>query len=479
MRPARLPPAPHRRTGRSVPHASQVATPASSPPPPGRALTVGLLLTVVCIALDGLAITTVMPIAVRELGGLAIYGWAFSAFMLASVVGITVSGRLTDRRGPGDAFAAGLTLFSLGLLGGGAAPSMAWLIVARTVQGLGGGGLSAVIYASIARSYPAAQQPRMLALLSTAWVVPGLIGPGVGGAIADHASWRLVFIGLMPVALICAVLAMPALRRLGKDEGASSAGGDLAPVVFAVLLAAGSALVLLGFEARSFPVAAALLAAGAAVAAPGLRRLLPAGTLRARPGLPAAIAAMALVSVAFFGAETLLPLFLTVFREQPATVAGLALSGATLTWTAGAWVQARAARRGGRSVLVGAGAVLIACGIVIVGTVFRETAPVLLAAAGWGVVGLGMGIAHSTISLTVIEQAPTGAEGAAAAAMQLANVLGVALGAGLGGAAVALVERGNLAPPAGFAAAFGIMLAAALLTLAPASRLPPRPRGAA
>lgn len=61
---------------------------------PGRPLTVGLLLTVVCIALDGLAVTTVMPIAVRELGGLAIYGWAFSAFMLASVVGITASGQL-------------------------------------------------------------------------------------------------------------------------------------------------------------------------------------------------------------------------------------------------------------------------------------------------------------------------------------------------------------------------------------------------
>ena len=143
-----------------------------------------------------------MPIAVRELGGLAVYGWAFSAFMLASVVGITVSGRLTDRRGPGDAFAVGLTLFGLGLLGGGAAPSMGVLIAARAVQGFGGGGLSAVIYASVARCYPPERQPRMLALLSTAWVVPGLVGPGLGGFVADHASWRLVFVGLTPVALL-------------------------------------------------------------------------------------------------------------------------------------------------------------------------------------------------------------------------------------------------------------------------------------
>src|SRR5262249_34046327 len=90
------------------------------------------------------AVTTVMPIAVRDLGGLAIYGWAFSAFMLASILGITVSGRLTDRRGPAVALALGATLFGIGLLAGGAAPALAWLVVGRAgggaVDGMAGGG---------------------------------------------------------------------------------------------------------------------------------------------------------------------------------------------------------------------------------------------------------------------------------------------------------------------------------------------------
>src|SRR5262245_40747797 len=415
-----------------------------------------------------------MPVAVRDLGGLASYGWAFSAFMLASVLGITVSGRLTDRRGPGDAFAAGLSLFAIGLLGGGAAPSMEWLVAARAVQGLGGGGLSAVIYASVARCYPSERQPRMLALLSTAWVVPGLVGPGAAGFIADHASWRLVFVGLTPVALLCAVLAMPALRALTRTGSEPEAPGDAAPIGLAALLAVGGALVLLALQAHTVTRGAALLVAGAAAALRGLHRLMPDGTLRARPGLPAAIATMGLVSIAFFGAETLLPLFLTVFRGQSATVAGLALSGATLTWTAGAWVQARAAKREARSGLVATCAARSAGGIVIVGLVFDDRTPVFLAAAGWALVGFGMGIAHSTISLTVIEQAPPGREGAASAGMQLANVLGVALGAGIGGAAVAMVDRGDVSPPAGFAAAFAVMVAAALATLALARRLPAR-----
>src|SRR5262245_32824472 len=330
-----------------------------------------------------------MPVAVRDLGGLASYGWAFSAFMLASVLGITVSGRLTDRRGPGDAFAAGLSLFAIGLLGGGAAPSMEWLVAARAVQGLGGGGLSAVICASVARCYPSEQQPRMLALLSTAWVVPGLVGPGAGGFIADHASWRLVFIGLTPVALLCAVLALPALRALARTDGGAHTTGDAAPIGFAALLAIGGALVLLTMQAQSVTRAAALLLAGVAAGLRALHRLMPEGTLHARPGLPAAIVTMGLVSVAFFGAETLLPLFLTVFRGQSATVAGLALSGATLTWTAGAWVQARVAQRGARSGLVATGAAVIAVGIVIVATVFHARTPVSLAAAGWALVGLG------------------------------------------------------------------------------------------
>jgi len=108
--------------------------------------------------------------------------------------------------------------------------------------------------------------------------------------------------------------------------------------------------------------------------------------------------------------------------------------------------------------------------------VFHGDAPLLLAPAGWAVVGLGMGLAHSTISLTVIEQATAGAEGTSSASMQLAYVLGVALGAGLGGAAVALVERGALSPTTGFAVAFGIMVLVALATAVLARRLPRGPQ---
>src|ERR1700723_3903836 len=74
--------------------------------PRRRALTVGLVLTITFVASEALAVVTVMPVVARDLGGLRLYGWVFSGFMLGSVVGIVAAGREADRRGPPGPFAA-------------------------------------------------------------------------------------------------------------------------------------------------------------------------------------------------------------------------------------------------------------------------------------------------------------------------------------------------------------------------------------
>ena len=121
---------------------------------PRRALTAGLVLTITFIASEALAVVTVMPLVARDLGGLDLYGWVFSAFMLGSVVGIVVAGREADRRGPGGPYVAGLALFAAGLLVAGLAPAMPVLVAGRALQGLGAGAVPAVAYVSIGRSLP-------------------------------------------------------------------------------------------------------------------------------------------------------------------------------------------------------------------------------------------------------------------------------------------------------------------------------------
>ena len=433
-----------------------------------RALTVGLVLVITMVAFEALAVATALPKTVDELGGVSLYGWAFSAFMLANLVGIAVSGHQADTRGPAPPLLAGLVLFAAGLVICGAAPSMTVVVVGRAVQGLGAGAVPAVAYVAIGRGYPEALRPRMFAVMSTAWVVPGIIGPGVAGFVAEHLSWRLVFLGLLPLLPLGGGLLIPALRRLGPTTASSASTTGTA-----VRLAAGAGLLLGGLGLHSL-VGLPLVAAGVLVGFPALVRLLPSGALRAAPGLPAAVTMRSLQTFSFFGAEAFLPLMLTSVRGQSTTVAGLALTAATLSWTTGAWVQARVAtRRSLRSVAV-AGLVLVAAGVGLIATVLLDGVPVAMAAVGWAVAGLGMGLSYSMASVVVLAEAPADGVGAASAGLQLADVLGVALGTGLGGAIVAAGESGPWSRRTSIAAIDCLMVAVALLGALVAIRLPRR-----
>ena len=404
-----------------------------------RALTVGLLATVAAAAFEALAVATALPSIVKEIGGLSLYGWPFSAFMLASLVGIVASGSLADRRGPAPPFIAGTTLFVLGLLAAGLANSMPFLIAARLLQGLGSGAIGSIAYVAVGRGYSADTRPRMIALLSSAWVVPGLIGPGIAGLVADTIGWRWVFYGLAPAITVGGLIATPSLRRLARSEARSENARAETRTRDALILATGAGLLLAGLEILDPLPTGILIAAGIALALPAARRLLPPGTLRIQPGLAGAVALIGIVGFGFFGAEAFIPLAITLVREQSATMAGLPLTAGTLCWALGAWIQAREANRRNRRTLVAWGFVLIAAGVAGTDLVLWPVVPVWATVFPWGIAALGMGIAYSTLALVILECASPGEEGRASAALQLSHTLCIALGTGLGGVILAVV----------------------------------------
>ncbi len=248
-------------------------------PPLGR-LTLGLVLTVVATAFEALAVATILPTTTAELGGLEWYGWTFSAFMLANLVGITVGGNETDRRGPALPFIAGAALFAGGLVVSGVAPSMPVIVFGRTSQGFGGGLLSAVAYASIARAYAVDLQPRMLATLSSAWVIPGLVGPGLAGLVAEHLGWRWVFLGLAPLLAFAAVLVVPALRT---ERGDPDAPDGRARTWLAVQLAVGASIALTGLGRERPWLGLALVGGGSAARGAGTATSPPGRHARRAP----------------------------------------------------------------------------------------------------------------------------------------------------------------------------------------------------
>jgi MFS family permease len=329
-----------------------------------------------------------------------------------------------------------------------------------------------VAYATIGRSLPEALRPRMMAVLSTAWVAPGLAGPAIAAEVARLFGWRWVFLGLLPVVAVAGSIAVPALIRLGPPaasharehrltDGLRTAAG--AAVVLAGLsLAAGSGAIWAGL---------ALIAAGGAVGLPALRRLVPPGTLAGRPGLPATIASRGLLTFTFFGADAYVTLAVTAVRHRTPVIAGIAVTGATVAWTIGAWVQARLNDTWEGRRLVRAGLLIVLVGIAgMMVLVLVPAVPVAEGLAAWTVAGLGMGLAYAPLSLMMLQKAAPGQEGQASASLNLADVLGTALGIGAGGAAVAAAADGDLRP--GLAAAFVITAVVGLLALVFTRRLP-------
>lgn len=451
--------------------------------PRHRRLTVGLVLSVTLVAFETLAISTVMPVVARDLGGLELYGWVFSAFFLSSLVGIVVLGGLVDRVGPAIPFALGMVVFAIGLLLGGLAPSMEILVLARVLQGFGGGAIAPTSYAAIGRSLPDSLRPAMFAILASAWIVPGLIGPAVAGTIGDSFGWRAVFLGLLPLIVVAAALSMPALLAIGRPpvgaDGTRAGSDAVRRLPYAIAVAIGAGLTLAGLSSDSLPGLAVLVVAGIALGLFGLVRLVPAGTLTARRGMPAAILVRGLMTFAFFAVYAYIPFALVELRGMTATEAGLALTSATVTWTAGAWVTARLVERLGEGRLVRIGLAVMLAGLAASLLVVMPLLPPLVGILTFGLAGFGIGIAYSPISLIVLALAPAREIGTATSGLQLTDVLGESLGTGVTGAILAFAVRAAIAPAAPLAVAFGIGIAVGIVALLLTVRLPDRSTRAA
>jgi MFS family permease len=360
---------------------------------------------------------------------------------------------------------------------------MAVVLVGRVLQGAGAGALASVAYVGIGRAWSTEQQPRLFALLSTAWVVPSLVAPLAAGWITEQVGWRWVFLGLLPLVPVLLLLAARPLAALGppstSERKMTAAGGTGADDSvqdarwpFAVRLAAGSALVLAGLQTGSLLATVAFLVPGFALAGPALVRLLPDGTLQARPGIPAAVASRLCVNVAFFGADTFVPLAATRLHGASTLVAGSVILGGSLVWTVGAifsaragWPAPRAARLGFAVLAAGtAGTILVTVSAVPLWVTFITCA----------LSGFGIGVVFNTTSVAAMAQAPTGREGLVGSQLGVADALGFATIGAVGGAMVGAADRGVL--ELGPALALVFLLASAIALLG--AGLAPRVRAA-
>lgn len=442
---------------------------------PRRALTLGLVLIVTIVASEALAVSTIMPIVARDLGGIELYGWVFSGFFLGNLLGIVVAGTLIDRGSLARPFLLGIGLFTIGLVIGGVASSMDVLVGARVLQGLGAGAVPAVAYVAIGRALPERLRPRMFATLSTAWVLPGVIGPGLAGVVAESLHWRLVFLGLLPLVAVAVWLTLPALRAVVPAPAAVGGEGATAAAArrrlpLAVALVTGAGLAMAGLSGVS-AIPPLLLGAGIAIGLPAFARLTPPGTVRAAAGLPTAVLLRGVLTFAFFAADVYVPLAIQDWRGEPAIVSGIVFTAATLAWTTGSWVQAHRVERIGPGRFLVAGFAIVAVGTVGFAAILLPGVPLAVGVVSWAVVGFGMGLAYSAPALIVLREAAPGEQGTATAGLQLSDVIGTALGTGVGGALIALGVRSASPLWIGLGATFAVAIGTAVFGLLLTRRL--------
>jgi MFS family permease len=430
-------------------------------------LTIGLVVLETVTAIQLLIVITVLPVVVRDLGGLRLYGWALSASPLAAMIALPATGRLADRRGPAVALSFVLMVFVAGTLVASSAQAMPMLIVGRFLQGWGLGAQYAVSLGAVAQTYPDAFRPRIIALLTAAWVVPGVVGPPLGALIASTVGWRYAFLVSLPFVLVAAVLVLPELRGIRPTRPSEPSVG----IVWIVLLAVGAGALLIALTDIGWWTAP-LAAAGVAILIPTLGRILPPGSLAARPGLPAAVAAAFLLSFVYFGVDGFVPLLVQRVRGQSVAVAGIVVTLSAIAWTAGTWWQARAIARRSPGSLVALASALILVGVGCVWAMLTPAVPLALGFVGWTVGGVGMGIGFPTIPLVAMDRAEPGRETSVVASAALSDTFGAALGPGLGGSAVALAAAAGVSLSAGLSGAFALATIAGIALFPVATRLP-------
>ncbi|MEV5793066.1 MULTISPECIES: MFS transporter [unclassified Streptomyces] len=178
-----------------------------------RALSIGIVSVVLVIAFEATAVGTAMPVAARELDGVALYAFAFSGYFTTSLFGMVLAGQWSDRDGPLASLTVGIGAFAGGLLLSGTAGGMWLFVLGRAVQGLGGGLVIVALYVVVGRAYPERLRPAIMAAFAAAWVVPSVVGPLAAGAVTEHLGWRWVFLGIPALVGIPLALALPQIRR--------------------------------------------------------------------------------------------------------------------------------------------------------------------------------------------------------------------------------------------------------------------------
>lgn len=401
-------------------------------------ITAALMVAMFLAAVEVTIVNAAMPTVVAALGGISLYSWVFSAFMLANTTTVPVYGKLADLYGRKRVFIVAVLLFVGGSALCGLSQSMTQLVCFRALQGLGAGGVLPVAMTIIGDIFPFEVRARVQGWFSSVWGLAAVIGPFIGGWTVEHFSWRWLFwfnlpIGLLVIGIIAAYLPN---RKDGERPQVDVVGAVLMIVsVFGLLYAT----LLMGEKGWQNPWAWACLAVAAVLLAVFVRwerrvkdPFIPISLLRNRIIASSNVTAF-LTGMGMFGAISFVPLFVQGVLGKSPTLAGLAITPQVLGWTLGSIVAGRWILKSGYRPVVLTGVGLIVAAALAFVWMGRDSV------YGWVLatmcmLGLGLGLSMTTYILAIQNAVPTRERGSATSSQMFARSMGGAFGVTILGA---------------------------------------------
>jgi EmrB/QacA subfamily drug resistance transporter len=416
-----------------------------------RALTIASVMTTMAmIAIEATIVSTAMPQIVADLGGLRLYSWVFSSFLLAQTAMTVVFGNLADVYGRKPVMLVGIGIFLLGSLLAGFAWSMPAMICCRLIQGVGAGAMQPVAMTIVADLYPARERGKIQGYLASVWAVAAVAGPVTGGLIIRSVSWAWIFWINIPVGFAAAAGFILFLKEHSKHERRPiDVGGAISFTVAVTSLLI--ALTELGNHHSSRLAAAAGLFCIAAVVFVLLERRVThpmvSFALWSHRPIAATNGVALLASMALIGLTTFLPIYVQIVMQRSPTTAGLALTTMLIGWPVGATLAARLFHRFALRHLLLIGALLQPLGAVFFVVLTPNMSP-FIAAIGSLVMGFGMGLVSVPSLVLIQEIVDSSQRGSVTASNIFSRNLGSTLGATLLGAVLnhGLSRSGTLAP---------------------------------
>lgn len=400
--------------------------------PSQRILFIGQILGIVLYSYDELAVNTVMPFITAELDGDHLYGASFAFYMVGALLSVVWAGAKVDESGPKVPMALGCVLFASGLSLASITPNMEIFVLARLLQGMGGGIFYAVLFALTAHGYEEEKRGRVVAWTSAAWVLPAMIGPVSAAWIHETWHWRWVFAIQVPMVAMSWIMVVKALQQLPPFTQSSRASKKRLigiALMIALMIGIGSLILTNGTSAWYLGGGLAFVIIGVLL----VKKILPASMRGPRNSQRLLVVSRGMVHYAFYAADIFIPLALIRYYEVSAIVAGVMMVSGAIGWS-GVSVWAGVAKKAPnyrhQNIL---GGLLMALALMITIAVIALDYSYAWHVLTWAIIGTGMGLSYNAIATMLINDAPELEVGRTSTVAAMSDSISIIIAAGIGG----------------------------------------------